>query len=72
MELKVDIAGMHCAGCVGAVTAALARIDGVRVCDASVGAVRVAFDDSITRRSDIFEAIRSAGSFNIESFSVSS
>ncbi len=71
MELKMDITGMHCDHCVEAVTAALTRLDGVRVCEASVGAVRVMLDDSITRKSDVFEAIRSAGSFNIESFSVS-
>lgn len=72
MELKVDITGMHCAGCVDAVAAALTRIDGVRVCDATVGAVRVVFNDSITRKADIFEAIRSAGAFDVQSFSASS
>ena len=70
MELRIDVTGMRCAHCVDSVTAAVARLDGVRVCDASVGAVRVVLDDSITKKSDLFEAIRSAGSFNVESFSV--
>lgn len=72
MELKVVITGMHCVGCVDAVTAALTRIDDIRVCDASVGAIRVVFDESITRKVDILEAIRSAGAFDVQSFSASS
>lgn len=70
MTLKITIGGMHCQACVQAVHSALSRVEGVRVCAASLGAAEVTIDEQVATKTELFDAIRGAGPFNVEGFSV--
>ncbi len=71
MKLTVTIVGMHCGACVDTVTSAIRGLPGVRQCSVRVGEAQVAFDEKSVAKSDIFTAIRGAGSFDIAGFTVS-
>lgn len=59
MHLEID--GMSCGHCVGAVKTALAELPGVRVQDVRVGSADVSYDPSTSSPEQIAEAVREAG-----------
>ncbi len=59
VDLKVS--GMSCGHCVGAVTSALKKIDGVKVENVTVGSASVSFDPAVTDVNQIRGAIKDAG-----------
>ncbi|MBV8630972.1 MAG: heavy-metal-associated domain-containing protein [Silvibacterium sp.] len=52
-ELKLSIDGMHCEGCVGRVTRALASVKGVRVDSVQVGSAMVEFEPALATPEEI-------------------
>ena len=70
MTLKITIAGMHCQACVQAVHSAITRVEGVRVCAASLGVADVTIDEQVATKTELFDAIQGAGAFKVEGFSV--
>lgn len=60
-ELTVTIDGMSCGHCVGQVTKALTRLDGVSVKTVKVGEAVVAYDRLVVAATDIVQAINEAG-----------
>ena len=60
-QKKLDVSGMTCGHCVGAVRDALGRLPGVKVESVSIGAVSVAFDETKTTVGDLVDAIADAG-----------
>ena len=67
--LKIQIAGMKCEYCVAAVQNALTRLPGVRTCRVHVGMAELSFDDNATKKPDLFDAIRQAGTYEVSGFS---
>jgi copper chaperone len=59
--LTIEIGGMSCGHCVGAVRSALERLPGVEVKDVRVGSATVAFDAAATSPERIADAIRDEG-----------
>jgi len=59
--LKLDVSGMSCGHCVGAVRQALAEVPGVKVDDVSIGSASVTFDETKTKVSDLVDAVADAG-----------
>ena len=70
MTLKITIGGMHCQGCVQAIQSAISCMEGVRSCTVGVGTVEVTIDEQMATKAELFDAIRGAGPFNVEGFSV--
>lgn len=68
MDLQVSISGMHCPACIDSVTETIKRLRGVQIRDVSIGILSVSMDGSIVSKNDVFQAIRSAGTFDIVSF----
>ena len=60
-QLKLEVSGMSCGHCVGAVREALAGVPGVKVDDVSIGSAAVTFDESKTKVSDLVDAVNDAG-----------
>jgi copper chaperone len=60
-ELLVTIDGMTCGHCVGQVTRALTRLDGVSVNAVKVGEAVVTYDRLVIAAADIVQAINEAG-----------
>src|SRR5512137_2503363 len=62
-RVTIPVAGMHCGHCASRVEAALTKLTGVKVADASVdsGQVVVVFEDSKTRPAKFVEAINGLG-----------
>lgn len=60
-QLKLEVSGMSCGHCVGAVRQALAGVPGVKVDDVSIGSVSVTFDETKTKVSDLVDAVSDAG-----------
>ncbi len=62
-RVTIPVAGMHCGHCASRVEAALTKLTGVKVADASVdsGQVVVVFEDSKTRPAKLVEAIDGLG-----------
>ena len=60
-QLKLDVSGMSCGHCVGAVRQALAEVPGVKVDDVSIGSASVTFDETKTKVSDLVDAVADAG-----------
>lgn len=61
MQHTIEIGGMTCGHCQGAVRAALASLDGVTVEAVRIGQARVTFDESSVTPEAIAEAVRDAG-----------
>lgn len=60
-KLTMKVSGMSCGHCVGAVTGALKKIDGVDVENVSVGSATVSFDPGATSPALINKAIEDVG-----------
>ena len=60
-ELKLEVSGMSCGHCVGAVREALAGVPGVKVDDVRIGSVSVTFDETKTTVGDLVDAVSDAG-----------
>ena len=60
-EARLHIEGMHCAGCVTRVTAALKKLDTVEVTDVKVGSAAVLYDASSVSLQAIADAITRIG-----------
>lgn len=68
MQLSIEISGMHCEACVGALQRAMGKLDGVAGCDVRIGHAVVRYDDAACNRADILGAVRGAGTFEINGF----
>jgi copper chaperone len=60
-QLKLEVSGMSCGHCVGAVREALAGVPGVKVDDVRIGSASVTFDETKTTVSDLVDAVSDAG-----------
>ncbi len=60
-ELTLKITGMSCGHCVGQVTKALTRLDGVQVNSVKVGEAIVAYDQREIVPTEIIQAVNEAG-----------
>jgi copper chaperone len=60
-QLKLEVSGMSCGHCVGAVREALAAVPGVKVDRVSVGSASVSFDETKTTVGDLVDAVSEAG-----------
>ena len=60
-ETTLQIEGMSCGHCVGQVRNALARVEGLSVCEVTVGQARVTYDPNVVEPSEIVEAVKEAG-----------
>lgn len=60
-EARFQVDGMHCAGCVTRVTAALRQLTAVDVKDVQVGSAAVLYDSSSTSPQLIADAINRIG-----------
>lgn len=59
--MKLEVSGMSCGHCVGAVREALAGVPGVKVDDVRIGSVSVTFDETKTTVGDLVDAVSDAG-----------
>ncbi len=57
----MKVSGMSCGHCVGAVTGALKKLDGVDVENVAVGSATVNFDSAVTSTAEISKAIKDVG-----------
>jgi len=60
-KLAMKVSGMSCGHCVGAVTGALKKLDGVDVENVAVGSATVNYDSAVTSPAEINRAIENAG-----------
>jgi copper ion binding protein len=60
-QLTMNISGMTCEHCVGAVTRALQQLEGVRILHVAIGSASVAYDPSRTSPDRMTQAIEDAG-----------
>jgi copper chaperone len=60
-QLKLEVSGMSCGHCVGAVREALAGIPGVKIDDVRIGSASVTIDETKTKVSDLVDAVSDAG-----------
>ena len=60
-RLGMKIQGMSCGHCVGAVTGALKKVDGVTVDEVKIGSATVSYDPARTSPAAIAQAIEDAG-----------
>ena len=60
-SMHLDIGGMSCGSCVGAVKNALSTLPGVSVGDVHVGSADVSYDPGKVSPDQISEAVREAG-----------
>lgn len=60
-QLKLEVSGMSCGHCVGAVRDALAKVPGVKIDDVRIGSASVTIDDTKTTVSDLVDAVSDAG-----------
>ena len=60
-QLKLEVTGMSCGHCVGAVREALASVPGVKVDNVSIGSASVSFDETRTTLGDLVDAVAEAG-----------
>jgi copper chaperone len=60
-RVTMNIAGMSCGHCVGAVTKALKSLEGVNVEQVSVGKATVAYDPNATSAAQITQAVEDEG-----------
>lgn len=59
--LTMNISGMSCNHCVGAVTKALKSVNGVVVDEVAIGSATVTYDESRTSPAQIAEAVEDEG-----------
>ncbi|MEO8945306.1 MAG: heavy-metal-associated domain-containing protein [Gemmatimonadaceae bacterium] len=59
--MHLDIGGMSCGSCVGAVKTALSTLPGVSVDDVHIGSADVSYDPDKVSSERISEAVRDAG-----------
>ncbi len=59
--ISMNISGMSCNHCVGAVTKALQSVDGVVVEQVTIGSATVSYDESRTSPTQIAEAVEDEG-----------
>lgn len=60
-RLGMKIRGMNCGHCVGAVTGALKKVDGVTVDEVKIGSATMSYDPARTSPAAIAQAIANAG-----------
>jgi copper chaperone len=60
-QLKLEVSGMSCGHCVGAVREALAGVPGVKVDDVRIGSVSVTIDETKATVGDLVDAVSDAG-----------
>ncbi len=60
-QLTMDISGMTCGHCVGSVTRALEKLDGVAVEQVAIGKANVRYDPGATSPATIAAAIEDEG-----------
>ena len=60
-QLKLEVSGMSCGHCVGAVREALAGVPGVKVDEVRIGSVSVTIDETKAKVSDLVDAVYDAG-----------
>ena len=60
-ETTIKISGMSCQHCVMAVKKSLDTLGGVTEAEVSIGNARVIYDDTVTDRNAILNAIRNSG-----------
>jgi copper chaperone len=60
-RLQMEIQGMSCGHCVGAVKRALGELDGVSITSVSVGRAEVAYDAAKSDAPSILAAVKEAG-----------
>ncbi len=60
-QLKLEVSGMSCGHCVGAVRDALAAVPGVKGHNVSIGSVSVTIDETKTKVSELVDAVYDAG-----------
>jgi copper chaperone CopZ len=60
-KLKLSIEGMHCAGCIRRVTAALEGVKGVKLRSVEVGAAQLNFDSEQASAGRIVDALNRIG-----------
>lgn len=60
-QLKLEVSGMSCGHCVGAVRDALAGVPGVKVDDVRIGSASVTIDETKAKVSDLVDAVSDAG-----------
>lgn len=60
-QLKLEVSGMSCGHCVGAVREALAAVPGVKVDNVTIGSASVSFDETQTTVGDLVDAVSEAG-----------
>ena len=61
VSLKIEIEGMSCGHCVGAVQRALGEVDGVIVEEVTVGSATVTYDPAKTSVDAVSKAVEKAG-----------
>lgn len=60
-RITIEIGGMSCGHCVGAVTRALREIEGVEVESVEVGSATVRFDSNVVAAADLTRAVEEEG-----------
>lgn len=60
-QVKLNVRGMSCGGCVRHVTQALAGVPGTRVEEVKVGSATVEIDPQKASKEALFAAVRKAG-----------
>lgn len=70
MKLKFQITGMSCDHCVRSIEESVNKLAGVEQVHVIVGEADITFDEARIDKSDLIEAIRTAGSFDISGFTV--
>lgn len=60
-QLKLEVSGMSCGHCVGAVRDALSGVPGVKVDDVRIGSASVTIDETRTAVRDLVDAVSDAG-----------
>ena len=60
-QLKLEVSGMSCGHCVGAVRDALAGVPGVKVDEVRIGSASVTIDETKTKVSELVDAVSDAG-----------
>ena len=60
-QLKLEVSGMSCGHCVGAVRDALAAVPGVEVEDVRIGSASVTIDETRATVGDLVDAVSDAG-----------
>ena len=60
-EATIKIGGMSCQHCVMAVKKSLDALEGVTEAEVSIGAARVTYNDTVTDRDSILNAVRNGG-----------